>query len=119
MGAHDFDDAAVAPRLAPGSRRYYVARKAINGREVFRVDEVGVSRVHHHGHWTVAGFRWAEEHPGTHELAYALLRDAGGAREPSEIACRELVAHVLSHLPRDGWILPEADLELWLALHDS
>jgi hypothetical protein len=119
MGAHDFDDAVVAPRLAPGSRCYYVARRAVAGREVYRVDAAGVERVAHRRRWTPASFRWGEQHPGTDELAYALLRETSGAREPSELACRELVAHVLGRLPRDGWILPEADLELWLALHDG
>jgi hypothetical protein len=103
---------AIVAGLYPGW--FYVGRRP-SATEVFVVSAARVDPLAHRAHRSVRPFDWGggAQPPGRLELAYALLADATGQRPP-EAATRALDRQVVRHLPSDGFVLSDVELDVWL-----
>jgi hypothetical protein len=104
-------------RPAAGQRPlwFYVGRVGGSGPKVFVVDRWSVDALEHCEYRSPARFAWGPAAPwtGRAELAFALLVDATG-RRPPEAATFAFFRDVVGCLPRDGFVLSDVDLDVWI-----
>lgn len=100
----------------PRAGWFYVGRRPA-ATEVFVVSAASVARLGHREHRSPAAFDWGQEAcwAGRLELAYALLADVT-AHRPPEAATFSLYRYVVSRLARNGFVLSDVDLLLWISV---
>jgi len=117
-GEHDGrpDPGALLGLAGRGPRAgwFYVGRRPART-EVFVVGADSCARLEHREHRSPAAFDWGARAPwtGRLELAFALLADVT-AHRPPEATTFTLYRSVVSRLERDGWVLSDVDLLLWI-----
>lgn len=65
---------------------------------------------------STTGFEWAYAGSGPAQLAIALLAHHAG-KEVAEQHYHRFNNEVIASLPKKGWTIASADIELWLKLH--
>jgi len=65
-------------------------------------------------------FAWSEHHGGrTLQLALALLADATGNGQCALSLHEHFAAVLCADCPRDGWVMAEHEIRLWVSAHSS
>ena len=120
------DDTALIPptligRVAPadsrtrrsrGPERYYVGRRPRDA-QVYVVTGTAIEPLERPAYRSSSAFDWGDLTAGALELAFAMLADTTDSRPPDRI-CLTFWAEVVACLDRDGFVLADGDIALWL-----
>jgi Family of unknown function (DUF6166) len=107
----------VAPAVtrtgrSPGSDRYYVGRRPCDT-EVYVTTRNEIEPLEHPSYRSTSPFDWGSLTPGGLELSFAMLAHTTDSRPPDPI-CVAFWTDVVACLDRDGFVLCDGDVALWL-----